>query len=1036
MNTEILNRTSIAFWQMEFPSGIVNFSAKKAEMIGYDKSDFSHYTDFTELIHPEDLEIANKAMSALIRGESDFYFVEYRIKHKNGNYLWFRDQGEIIKGDDGKIIVAGYVDDISAFKNAIKEAEENKKLFRLFNDNAFDWELLQLKDHSIKFSSPACERITGYKPEDFIKNPSLLNEIVFIEDKEKWLEHRSLVTNNLESLTLRIVTKSGELRWLEHSCVKIFDDSNEFIGYRSTNRDVTIREDLKNKLLLEQQYFEFIADNTSDGILVIENGKINYASHAYKRRIGYEPNEDFNLSEAEIIENIHPEDRNNTVSAIFSAINEKKSCLLYTYRAKMKNGNYAWHEDNAKFIYDTNGNYIKAIVTSRNINDRKFKDEQILLYKKVFEQSPAPVVVTDLTGRIIISNPAFTEVSGYNEEEIIGKNVNILRSGKHDNDFYDALWEKITNGQIWKGEFFNKKKNGELYWEQASISPIVQHGNITHFVKVGLDITQYKYDQEKINQYNEELLVLSKELQDSNNILIQAKSELEKTEKYKESILNAMPDMMFIFNKKGEIIDFHASNLQQLYIEPKKFLNKNITQVLPPNLALMTMQKIDEVLKTKMICEYKYELKIKDSVYIYDARMVYIDENSTLAIVRDITILEQSNAELLSAKQKAEESSKIKTAFLQNISHEIRTPLNGIIGFSELLTDRSIDKQTAVEFSQVIKTSSDRLINTIESIIQLSELKSGSYLLQNNFFDISETLEGLFLVFGKDAKAKNIKLLNKPNNQYPIVHINSDRNAIRSILSNLIENAIKFTEKGMVEFGYDLNEKTSEIQFYVRDTGLGINSMFHDTIFNDFEQLDLTSTRGHEGMGIGLSIVKSMTEILNGKILVESEKGKGAAFLITIPVEYKKFDHNFNEINFKEEAYDNSQITVLIAEDDQLNFTYLQKLLKSWNYNTVLSTNGFDAVREALNNDKIDIILMDMNMPGIDGLESAKRIKFLKPNVKIIANTAYSNYIKKISSKYFDEVITKPINKNVLKELIRKFVDEIKIESRNDKNKR
>lgn len=379
----------------------------------------------------------------------------------------------------------------------------------------------------------------------------------------------------------------------------------------------------------------------------------------------------------------------------------------------------------------------------RKILEQKQKqaEEKLKILSLAVEQSPASIVITDTNGKIDYVNSKFTEMTGFAPGEAQGRNLGFLRADDVSEDYFSELWRTIKSGKEWFGELQNKKKDGELFWELVSISPIFdQEGTITHF----------------------------------------------------------------------------------------------------------------------------------------------------LAVKEDITNIKEAERELIEAKEKAEESNRLKTEFLHNMSHEIRTPINGIMGFSVLLRDMDLSKERQKRHIDFIIDCSNQLLRIISDILEISQLETKQVKAREEKVCLNELLSNLFAIFELKAKEKNIAFSFEKGLSARESTIVSDPVKINKIVSNLLENAVKFTQSGSVELGCGL--QSNSIEIYVKDTGIGITPEKQETIFERFSQEDQGSTRLYGGLGLGLAIAKENAELLGGKIRLESEKGKGATFYLTIP--YVPFHSN------------------------------------------------------------------------------------------------------------------------------------------------
>ncbi len=384
--------------------------------------------------------------------------------------------------------------------------------------------------------------------------------------------------------------------------------------------------------------------------------------------------------------------------------------------------------------------------------------------------------------------------------------------------------------------------------------------------------------------------------------------------------------------------------------------------------------------------------------------------------------LQKINQELTIAKEKAEESDRLKSAFLANMSHEIRTPMNGILGFSSLLKEPGLSGEEQQEYIRIIEKSGDRMLNIINDLISISKIESGQMEISTESMNINQQFNFLNDFFKHETKQKGLIFCMRcplPDNK---VSINTDKEKFVAILINLIKNSIKYTNNGSIEFGYEF--KGDHFEFYVKDTGIGIPKNKQQMIFNRFVQVDSSISSGYEGAGLGLSITKAYVEMLGGSIWLDSEIGKGTIFFFTIPV------HKVPEIELApqmESAIATEGITdgatILVAEDDVNSSKFITHVLKKLHSKVILAQTGEEAVELCRNNPQIDLVLMDIKMPVMDGHTATKLIKVLQPNLPIIAQSAYALDTEiEIYGDIFDGYITKPINADELKQKVKQYV--------------
>ena len=515
-----------------------------------------------------------------------------------------------------------------------------------------------------------------------------------------------------------------------------------------------------------------------------------------------------------------------------------------------------------------------SITLQRIIAQRK-----ILTLSEAVNHSPVSVFITDPQGIIEYVNPRFCQISGYQEEEVIGRSPGILKSGEHSEEFYKDLWDTILSGKEWRGEFLNRKKNGEFLWELASISSVRnRQGEITHFVAVKEDITERKMMEE----------------------------------------------------------------------------------------------------------------------------------------------------ELRSAKEKAEESDQLKTAFLANLSHEIRTPMNAIAGFSELIGNFELDEESRKEYTGIIKSNVNLLSALIDDIIDFSKLESGIMKIDYVECDIRRIFQELETFYGHEIKklGKNITL-----NIHPAKPVKSpflcDPVRLRQILSNLIGNAIKFTDEGYIEIGCTEAEK-GMASFYVRDTGVGIPEDKFYLIFERFRQADDSTTRKYGGTGLGLAISRGLVEFMGGRIWLESVQGKGSTFYFSLPyVPAKARSQQQSPGSSGVSAFPSlSGKTILVAEDNESSFLLLKSGLRNAGTTLLWARTGKETIRLTQENEDISMVLMDMELPDIDGLEAARILNSVRPSLPVLIQypSTVSEDLGRLPEAVCADYITKPVQMDLLLSKIEKLI--------------
>ena len=382
----------------------------------------------------------------------------------------------------------------------------------------------------------------------------------------------------------------------------------------------------------------------------------------------------------------------------------------------------------------------------------------------------------------------------------------------------------------------------------------------------------------------------------------------------------------------------------------------------------------------------------------------------------------KQKTELISSKIKAEESDKLKSAFLMNLSHEIRTPMNAIVGFSDLLLDNKITDEEKHEYVRIVQYNSRTLLSIVDDLIEMSKIDTN--LIKPNYCNVNlvNLLNAVFESAVFSNKNDNVIVkLQEPDEKIK-GNIITDIVKLNQIIVNLLNNALKFTDEGFVILDYEVDEAKKLIIFHVRDSGIGMPDEFKNKIFKRFNKINAKKISANEGLGLAIS--KSYVEMLGGTISVETKEGLGSTFTFTIPLKYAEKDTDEVEkvhhiVNFN---LGNEEV-VLVAEDDNINFKLIEKLLKIFNFNVIRAKDGLEAVEICRTNSDIDLVFMDIKMPNLDGYGAFEKIRELNRTIPIIAQTSYSfpEEVEKIKQLGFNDFISKPLDKERLYELVKKY---------------
>lgn len=665
----------------------------------------------------------------------------------------------------------------------------------------------------------------------------------------------------------------GSVLWTEANYRMIRNKTGRTIGIIVAQRDITQRK-LAFKISEEsEERLRKLAHLSFQAIAILHQGRVIDVNEAMIKLTGY--------SRDELL-----------ISNALSA------CFLKTYARRLFKKN--WDEPAGAFEtklyrkdksiitveietqiinYKNEPNYVIGIL---DISNRKKIEEEIVKLSIALDQSANEIIITRKNGDIEYVNKSFSTITGYLPSEVIGRNPRILKSGTHTAAFYKDLWKTLKKGQRWEGEFHNRKKNGELYWESATITPIKnKDSEIVRYIAIKEDISLRKKAEQSL---------------------------IESEEKFRSMVSN-IPGVVYrcAYNSDFTFL-FVADAIENLagykVSELQNNPGKSLARLIHPDDLTRVKDSIKKGvhdfqqynLECRIITRHKTIKWVSNSgrpVYSSDGTIKWLD-----GFLMDITERILALEELKKAKIAAEEANNAKSEFLANISHEIRTPLNSVLGFTELLEGLTSDSQQ-IKYLNSIRASGKNLMMLINDLLDLSKIEAGKMTLHYTFFDIRRLLDEIRNVFSLRVTIKGIGYIEKLDKQFP-AEIKFDEVRLRQILINLVGNAVKFTHHGeitiVVKCSNMIDNKeipTMRLEILVKDSGIGIPESSFRLIFESFRQHSQLDSRKYEGTGLGLAITKRLVEAMKGNISLQSKVGKGSTFKVVFPhVEYSEVSTN------------------------------------------------------------------------------------------------------------------------------------------------
>jgi PAS domain S-box-containing protein len=483
--------------------------------------------------------------------------------------------------------------------------------------------------------------------------------------------------------------------------------------------------------------------------------------------------------------------------------------------------------------------------------------------------------------------------------------------------------------------------------------------------------------------------------------------------------------MLLIDPDRGQIIDANQAACRFYGYSREELKNMRISQIiaLPES---KTQEEPENTWRQNPI-HVQFQHRLSDDtvrdVEVYSTLIKAHGKDVLHFIIHDITDQKRMKEELIAAKEKAEENDRLKTSFLHNVSHEIRTPLNAIVGFSSFLNMPDLSSGKMKEFTDIINLSSEQLLSIITDIINVATLEAGQEKVNRKETDINQTMLAVYEQFCIKSLFPNISIQYHSDIPDSEAIVTTDGVKLIQILTNLVGNALKYTSKGKVEFSCSVVK--NDLYFVVEDTGIGIPRDMHHRVFDRFWQADSTVTREYGGTGLGLSISKAYVELLGGKIWLDSEPGKGSVFYFTIPYEPCRIPKpTIARVSEIEVDSPTPGKTILVAEDEKYNYLLIKELLSGYGIKLIYAENGVEAVEICRSRSDLDLVLMDIKMPVMDGMEATRHIKKINPGLVVIAVTAYAYEVdrKRLLEFGCDDYLAKPLNKQELILKLNKYI--------------
>lgn len=938
---------------------------------------------------------------------------------ENGTIVGLEDCSKLISKDGSKyyisISVAPIINKfghavgiVLVFKNVTSEckmrkkiSESEKKLKTLFTaakNVSFIITDVDVNAPKILEFSPGAEHIFGYKASEVIGTPvAILHQEESVKRFPEMLEYLRKSKKSFDADTF-FVRKSGELFPALFTIFPVFDSAGELVSTIGVSIDISERKRAEENLKRSEAKFRANFEQGLVGMsMTSEKMEWIEVNDFLCKMLGYSRDELLKMTWVELT---YFEDIEADISKYNKLLSGEINAYSLEKRFCHKNGSLVWAVISISVVRSNENNSIEYILcVVNNISEQKKATENLRLSEKKFrticQNSPVLINSFNCEGKAVLWNDECEKTLGWSLDEINSVDDPFAL-------FYPDL--EIKNQVV---SSLNSNHCGHfIEWH-----PYVKSGEQLVMMWANFKLS----DSETISI--------------GYNVTERSKVELElrdSREKYKK-LINASAEGFCLVDVNSKMLDVNESLCRMIGYSKSEMVGKTPYNFADEKNVIVFSNQIAKS-KNKKYRRYGASLIKKDGGILFvivNATAVYNKSgefSGSFAFLTDISDLKHVENDLRNSKEKAEESNRLKTAFLQNVSHEIRTPMNGILGFADLLREANLTGKEQSEYIDVIERSGNRMLNTINDLMDISRIESGQVELSLSDIALSDIIKDLCTFFKPEVQKKGLEFSFNSISSLEGIVINTDYKKLYEILANLIKNAIKYTKTGKIEFKCQKNKEI--VEFYVKDTGIGIQKNKIESIFDRFVQADIGERKAYEGSGLGLAIAKSYVEMLGGRIWVESDIGVGSTFFVSIPIVKYNLNLEKNILNFSDNDYGIFLSKVLIVDDENTSFDYLNMILHSICGEILYAVAGYQAVEICKENPDIDLILMDIRLPILNGYEATREIREFNKDVVIIAQTAYANESDRLNSILAgcDDYLSKPIKREKLFAIIKKLI--------------
>ncbi|MGO9257450.1 MAG: PAS domain S-box protein [Bryobacteraceae bacterium] len=898
------------------------------------------------------------------------------------------------------------------------EAEQARALLASIVESSDDAIIGEGPDGTIVSWNQGAEALLGYTSHEIIgENAEILTPPGYRDEVRRSLGiiSQGCRVSPFETVRQR---KDGARIDVLLSLSPIRNPAGEVVGASATAHDIGKRVRAERKLRENEERFRGVFEQAPFGMCVSGlDGRFLQVNAAFCRMLGYSEQE---LLATTWVELTHPGDLEPSLRRIEQLRNDPGGCAEAEKRYIHRSGHVVWGHMKISLVHDGAGGPLYLVVHVEDITERKraqealrASEERYRMLAHALQSAGECISITDTEDRILYVNGAFFRTYGYREHELIGQHIGILRSARTSEETQREILPATMAGE-WCGELWNRTKEGREFPISLATSVVYdEDARRVALVGIARDITERKQAEQALQSSEEKFRQLAENIREVFWMAPPATNDILYVSPAYEQVWGRTCDSLYR-NPASWMEAIHPDDLEKA------------------RLLLATQMKGEPV-------ESEYRIRTPDGreKWIRDRAFPIRDQAGQLirvvGIAEEITERKRYEEELIRAREGADAANRAKSRFLANMSHEIRTPMNGVIGMLQLLMETDLTEEQR-QYAHVAQNSGRTLLALIDDILDLSKIEARKIVLENLNFNLPDTIQDVFQLLRVQANAKGLGFGSRVSPEIPPL-LCGDAHRLRQVLTNLTANAIKFTERGEVRLDAALESQgdgTATVCFTVADTGIGIRPDQIGTLFSRFVQADASTTRKYGGTGLGLAISKQLVEMMGGAIHVDSREGQGSSFWFTAVFKLASIQQQPASRRDGRSAAPGAaariarDARILLAEDNPVNRAVVLAQLRKLGCEATAVTNGAAAI-EAVEHGRYDLVLMDCQMPVMDGFEAARRIRTsIDPGIPIVAVTADAMPADRdrCLSGGMNDYLAKPVDLGRLAEVLARWLPE------------